>query len=365
MDLLDLGRVRTRDDPDRPPASRALFDRLNVPAAIVLASAAATYGWPAVLGACALSGLVIAALALAGLGRASMRFIPLPLVMGLFAGSILRLATGVFEQLGGEEPLVAAAAVAGYFATRLLTRDRVPATLGAMVLGLAAVAAIGRLPTDVPLAVTLPRLAVPAFDLGAFAALVLPVILLVVGTGNVQALGFLRAQGYRPPADRLTLLVGLMTTVQTLFGGTPAGMARVGAALVGGHAAWATARSVEGPRPPVIAAAALLELLVFAGLSATGIAVALLLRRRIRTGDLLRGLGIAQAPGLLYFLGLLPPLTHFAPLLPIVLALRAVRSAAALDRIAGVALPIGLGAILLGGAAGAAAGFILAAILYA
>jgi benzoate membrane transport protein len=206
----------------------------NIPAAILIGAAGAHYGWPALLGACVASGAVIVLGSLVGLGRASMRFLPLPLVMGMFAGSILRLATDAFAQLTGADPLIAAAAIVGYFGTKLATRDRVPPTAGALLVAVAATAMLQRIPADVPLAITGPRIALPAFDPGAIVTLVVPIVLVVVGTGNVQALGFLRAQGFRPPTERLTLLVGALTIVNAALGGTPAGMARVGAAIVGG-----------------------------------------------------------------------------------------------------------------------------------
>ncbi len=211
----------------------------NVPAVVLIGSAGARYGWDALLGASLVTGLVIAATALLGIGRASLRFLPLPIVMGMFAGTILRLATDAFAQVTGGEPLIALAAIAGYFGTRILTRDRVPPTAGALVTAIAATIVVGRMPADVPLVVTGPHLASLRFDAGAIVTLVIPLVLLVVGTGNVQALGFYRAQGYRPNADLLTLVVGALTVANAALGGTPSGMARVGAAIVGGPEAGA------------------------------------------------------------------------------------------------------------------------------
>jgi benzoate membrane transport protein len=206
----------------------------NVPAALLLGAAGARYGWPALLGASAVAGLVIAVGSMLGLGRASLRFLPLPLVMGMFAGSILRLATEAFAQLGGDDPLIALGAIVGYFATRLLFGERVPPTIGAILIALAAAIATGRMPALPPLVLSGPLVVAPSFELAAIATLVPPLVLLVVGTGNVQALGFLRAQGFRPPMERLTFAVGALTILNAFLGASPAGMARVGAAIVGG-----------------------------------------------------------------------------------------------------------------------------------
>lgn len=196
----------------------------NVPAAILLASAGARFGWPALLGVTAVTGAVIAVAALFGIGSAILRVLPLPLVMAMFAGSILRLATDAFAQLG-VEPGIGGAAIVGYFATRLLTRDRLPPTVGALVAGLAVTIALGRFPSAVPVAITLPRLVGVELDLGAVVTLVVPLVLVVVGTSNVQAIGFMRGQGYRAPADLLTFCVGIYSVGTAFLGGTPSGMA--------------------------------------------------------------------------------------------------------------------------------------------
>lgn len=206
----------------------------NIPAAVLVGSAGARYGWEALLGACLVAGIVIAGTALLGIGRASLRFLPLPIVMGMFAGTIMRIATDAFAQLTGAEPLIAMAAIGGYFGTRLASGGRIPPTAGALALAIAATIALGRMPTDIPLVATGPLLAPLRFEPSAIVTLVLPLVLLVVGTGNVQALGFYRAQGYRPSADMLTLVVGGVSIVNAALGATPAGMARVGAAIVGG-----------------------------------------------------------------------------------------------------------------------------------
>ena len=59
-------------------------------------------------------------------------------------------------------------------------------------------------------------------------------ILLAMGLGNVQGLGFLLSQGYRVPITAVTVTVGLNSMVNTLLGGHPATVARTGAAILAG-----------------------------------------------------------------------------------------------------------------------------------
>jgi benzoate membrane transport protein len=191
-----------------------------------------------------------------------MRWLPLPIVMGMFAGSVLGYATGIFTHLGAQ-PWTVGAAIVGYLGTRALGRSRLPPVGGAVVAGLAAAALAGQVHAEAfrwsaPLVAPVR----PAFSTGSLLALALPLVVLVVGMGNVQGIGFLLSQGYRPRIGLLTVVVGLSSMVNAAFGGHPATIQRVGVAIVGGEAA--------GPRDRRYVAnlvAALCALLL--GLSAT------------------------------------------------------------------------------------------------
>lgn len=288
------------------------------PAAVMLASAGAHYGWPAILGVCAVTGLLIIVGGIFGLGRLSMRLVPLPLVMGLFAGSVLRLATDAFAQLASADAFPPLAAIAGFFLTRLAFQERVPSTLGALALGFLATVLSGHAPSGLPLEITGPHLAVPELNLSAIITLSVPTLILVVGTGNVQALGFMRSQGYRPRADLVTVVVGAATFVGALLGTSPAGVARQGVAIVGGPEA--------GPREVRWAAAVfstvLIGLIAFLSVPATALAFALpkgfvaTVAGLAIVTSLLDALRIAFTSRLAYssFFALVISFTPFAPL---------------------------------------------------
>jgi benzoate membrane transport protein len=82
----------------------------------------------------------------------------------------------------------------------------------------------------------LPQLAYPSMDcsLAAFVAVSLPMIILAMGLGNVQGLGFLIAQEYPVPVTRITVLTGVNSIVNALLGGHAATVARTGAAILVG-----------------------------------------------------------------------------------------------------------------------------------
>jgi benzoate membrane transport protein len=69
-----------------------------------------------------------------------------------------------------------------------------------------------------------------------------PLVVLALGLGNVQGLGFLQAQGYRVPATPASVVVGLTSIVSALFGGHPANVSRFGVAVLAGPEAGPYAR---------------------------------------------------------------------------------------------------------------------------
>jgi hypothetical protein len=71
-------------------------------------------------------------------------------------------------------------------------------------------------------------------SLPAFLAVSLPLVVLSMGLGNVQGLGFLVGQGYRVPVNQTTLVLGLNSIVNALFGGHPAIVSRNGMPIMAG-----------------------------------------------------------------------------------------------------------------------------------
>ena len=206
----------------------------TIPGLVFLATVSGLYTLPEIAGASLAAGIMILALGFLGVGARLMRWLPLPIVMGMFAGSILGYATGIFEQLGAQ-PWVVGAAIVGYLGARGLGRTWLPPVGGAVVAGLAAAAVAGQvhpeafrwsLPAVVPL--------VPAFDPGSLLAVSVPLVVMAIGIGNVQGLGMLVNQGYRPPTNLLTIVMGINSIINAVFGGHPSTVARNGVAILAG-----------------------------------------------------------------------------------------------------------------------------------
>jgi benzoate membrane transport protein len=201
---------------------------------VFLASTGGRYSHAELAGACLVAGVVIVALGLFGVAERLMRWLPLSIVMGMFAGNVLGAVGATFTNLE-TQPLVVGAAIAGYVAARAFNRGWCPPMAGAFLAGIVVAAVTGQValaafqwstPSAVPLR--------PAFDPSGILTLSAPLVVMAIGIGNVQGLGFLTSQGYRPPVRLVTIWLGLTTLVNAGFGGHAAAIQNNGAVVLGG-----------------------------------------------------------------------------------------------------------------------------------
>lgn len=204
----------------------------TLPGLVYLGTLAGRFSFAELVGANLLAGIAILVLGLLGVGAALMRWLPLPIVMGMFAGSILPYMTQMVAATV-QDVAIAGMTVAGYLIGRAIASPRVPPVGLAVVAGGLAVAWVGT-PRVATVEWMLPALAVPemAFSLPAMVAVSFPMVVFALALGNVQGLGFLRAQGYRVPVNAVTTAVGVASILNALLGGHAATVARNGVAIL-------------------------------------------------------------------------------------------------------------------------------------
>lgn len=203
----------------------------TIPGLVYLGTLAGKYTIAEMIGANLMAGVLIIALGLMGVGARIMAWLPLPIVMGMFAGSIMDYITRMVSATV-KDAVVAGITVVAFLIGRALKNPKVPPLGLAMVAGGIAVWCTGTF-SAAPVEWALPTVAVPeiAFTLSAFIAISLPMLILAMGLGNVQGLGFLLAQGYNVPINLTTVVVGFNSVINALFGGHAAIVARTGVAI--------------------------------------------------------------------------------------------------------------------------------------
>jgi benzoate membrane transport protein len=212
----------------------------SLPALLFLATVADRFTFAELAGANMMAGAVVVALALLGLGSRVLRLLPLPIAMGMLAGSFLGEANSMIQVALTDDGVVAAATVGGYVVGRLVRKPGVPPIAIALLAGaVMSVATHGLTPGSIvwqPPALLTPTM---AFTPSALVAVTLPLIVLSMGLGNVQGLGFLITQGYAVPVRATTFALGINSMINALFGGHVAIVSRNGIPIMAGPEAGA------------------------------------------------------------------------------------------------------------------------------
>jgi benzoate membrane transport protein len=205
---------------------------VNTTGLIYLGTLGTRFSFNELVGAYMAAGLIFLALSLHDASRRLLAWFPLPIVMGVVAGSFLATLTDVVSATV-QDVGVAGAVVLGYLLGRAWNHPRVPPVGLAFGLGGMAVALAYRA-SPVPLDWSLPAAGVgaPSFSGAAILAVSLPYALLVVGRGYVPAMGLLASQGYRPPSRPVLAALGLCSLASAVFGGPPATVSRDGGAIL-------------------------------------------------------------------------------------------------------------------------------------
>lgn len=196
----------------------------SIPGAAIMATAFATFSYQEAVGAFIMAGVLVLLLGMTGVIGRIMRWVPMPIVMAMIAGAMIRFGIGAVEAVNAA-PLIAGLAALAFFLTGRLTR-RFPPVLSALVVGLAVTVALGGLQTGTAnIAFVMPELTTPVFSLGAFFGIAVPLAALVIGAENAQAIGVLMAEGYKPPINTMTVVSGIGGILAGLLGGHNANIA--------------------------------------------------------------------------------------------------------------------------------------------
>lgn len=196
----------------------------SIPGAALVAGTLATFSFEQAVGGFVMAGVIVLLLGVSGLIGKVMRWLPLPIVMAMIAGALIRFGIGMVKALQ-DAPLIVGLAVVAFFFSMRLTRV-VPPVLVALVVGVVAAGLGGAFQiADVDIAFVLPAPTGPVFTLDAFLAISVPLAVLVIGAENAQATGVLITEGYRPPVNTMTVVSGVGGIVAGLLGGHNANIA--------------------------------------------------------------------------------------------------------------------------------------------
>ncbi|WP_349293798.1 benzoate/H(+) symporter BenE family transporter [Marinobacter sp. M3C] len=196
----------------------------SIPGAAIMIGALATIPFTEAVGAFIMSGAIVLLLGVSGVVGRIMNWLPMPIVMAMIAGALIRFGTGAVQAVESM-PLIAGAAAAAFFLSARLTKA-IPPVLTAAIVGFGIALATGSIqPADVDIAFVAPELTMPTFTLNGLLAIAIPLAALVIGAENAQATGVLLVEGYRPPVNAMTTISGIGGMTAGVIGGHNANIA--------------------------------------------------------------------------------------------------------------------------------------------
>lgn len=188
----------------------------SIPGALLFAAIIPVVGLEAALGATLIAGAIALVAGLAGVMGIVMKLIPMPIVMGMVAGVLLKFGLNMVAPLENAMLPAAIMILAFFFSARLLRR--VPPLIVAMLAGIAYMAYSGVDFSAVTFSVTFPEFIVPEFTLNAFLAYGLPLALILVGMETPAGVGLIKGMGYKEvPANAITAVGGVGTMLSAFF----------------------------------------------------------------------------------------------------------------------------------------------------
>lgn len=196
----------------------------SIPAAVMMISAMNYFTIQQASGAYLISGLIVLVFGLTGLIGKVMRWLPLPIVMAMIAGAMIRFGTGIITSTEAA-PIMGLAALFGFLILPKITKN-IPPVVGALAFGMIAAAVNGGMDwTNANYTFMAPQLIMPEFSMDAVLSIAIPLAILVMGAENAQATGVLLSQGYKPPINTMTIVSGIGGLITSFFGGHNANIA--------------------------------------------------------------------------------------------------------------------------------------------
>jgi benzoate membrane transport protein len=206
----------------------------SIPGASMLGTALVGFNFNEAAASFIIAGIIVLLLGITGLIGKVMRWLPLPIVMGMIAGVMLRFGTNIIVSTK-DSPIIGAAALIGFFIVPKIIK-KFPPVLAALICGVIALLITGGFNMEATTVQYIPpQIIAPQFNVATILSVSVPLAALVVGAENAQAIGVLIAQGYKPPINVMTVISG--------FGGIASG-------LVGAHNA-----NIAGPMTAICSSA--------------------------------------------------------------------------------------------------------------
>lgn len=193
-------------------------------------------GYPELIGASVLAGVVVLLVTSLGLTGRLSTWIPMPIVFGLLVGAVVPFVANIFTQTENAPWSVGGAFVA-YLVSRRLLGNRFPAILPALIAGLAITGLTGQFGQATSHLLHVPEITHPVFSLSAIIAATPVFVILITLQANLPSIIFLKSQDYQPPETAINTISGVGTMLGSLLGPTGVSLSLPVTSIVAGAGA--------------------------------------------------------------------------------------------------------------------------------
>ncbi len=193
----------------------------TIPGTVLVGPALQHLTFPEVIGAFYVTSALVLVLGLSGWVKRLMAALPMPIVMGMVAGVFLRFGLDIVRALQSDVAIAAPmVAVFLLLSARADWGKRLPPVIGALLVGVLAVAVSGRLDASAVGQLTLaqPVIQAPVWSFAAMLELVVPLAITVLVVQNGQGVAVLKNAGHEPPVNMIAVACGVGAAVSAVFG---------------------------------------------------------------------------------------------------------------------------------------------------
>ncbi|NLH80930.1 MAG: benzoate/H(+) symporter BenE family transporter [Phyllobacteriaceae bacterium] len=192
----------------------------SIPGAVILGGLLKQYSINQAVGAYLVIALVTLALTISGVIKKVVEHIPVAIMLAMVSGVFVSFGVNLFKGAIGT-PSIYGVMVVVYFACMAFRRlsQIIPPILPAIAVGVILLILNGKLvPVGVPVEFATLNFVAPEFNIGAIINIGIPLFFLVVGVQNIQAVGVLMAEGYKPPINATYIVPGLASIINAILG---------------------------------------------------------------------------------------------------------------------------------------------------
>ena len=197
----------------------------SIPGAAMMATGLLGFTFNEAVFAFLVAALIVGILGVTGLVGKIMQILPMPIVMGMIVGVMLRFGIGIVNSVVSA-PVIAGSTVLAFFIMPKLVKAKVPPVVWGLAAGVIAVVVTGGFTGDGQAVQYIPpQLVMPHVNVATILSVSVPLAMLVIGAENAQAYGVLKSQGYKTPINAMSFISGAICVGANIFGGHNANIA--------------------------------------------------------------------------------------------------------------------------------------------